>query len=377
MALGVSVVPSTAPPTRGVPTATDAWFVAGVSDVGDVGEAIAINGLAQFESLVGPRTAGNITLWDAMDVFFREGGARAYLSISRAGADLDDALGFFPEGLGPGQVSVIGGTIDSASSILAVNHAVNYNRCAILDIPASFDPGDAVTELEAYADAIEAVDTQGYAAIFGSYVSVPPPAGAAGGSLRTVTAAPVVAALCARVDQTGNPNQAAAGRHLPLQYVSSLEHNLTLANQEIALDFGVNFFAEVYGVLENYGFQTTVDQSPNTPFWQFNCSRMRMAMVARAKQIGENFLFKTIDGQGALAASLKGSLDAMMLEFYAAGAVYGRTPAEAFFVDTGPGVNTIDSISAGQLRAVCSAVLSLHAKAVEIELVSVPVGGTA
>ena len=332
MSLGVSVIPSTAPPTRGVPTVTDTWFVAGVSGVGDVGEAFSVNGLAQFESLIGTRSAtGNQGLWDAMDVFFREGGARACLSVARAVADLDDALDVFPETLGPGQVSMIGAAdgseISVPNSTLVTQHAQDHNRIAILDIPTTYVDGDPVSELVTYGDAIDSIDPQGYAGIFGSRVTVPPPAGVAGASARTVPASPVIAALCARVDQTGNPNQAAAGRWLPLQYVTSLASNLSMADQELALDAGVNFFANVYGVLENYGFQTTVDQSPDNPFWQLNCSRMRMAMVARAKEIGENFLFKTIDGRGALATSLAGSLNAMCLEYYAAGALFGQTPS--------------------------------------------------
>jgi hypothetical protein len=160
-----------------------------------------------------------------------------------------------------------------------------------------------------------------------------------------------------------------------MQYVTDIRGSFTASDRELLLNAGLNTSAEIFGVLENYGFQTAIDQSVNSPFWQANCCRMRMALVAQAKAIGENYMFKTMDGQGLLSNDLKGHLESMLLDYFNIGSLYGATPAEAFKVDVGANTNTIDSIAQSRLRAIAQVVLSLHAKSVEIELVTIPVGG--
>ena len=80
MALGVTVTTRTAPPAGGaIPTATDAWFVAGVTDAGTLSEPVEVRDMATFESEFAGRTAGNIELWDALDFFFRSRASREFV----------------------------------------------------------------------------------------------------------------------------------------------------------------------------------------------------------------------------------------------------------------------------------------------------------
>lgn len=367
--LGVTVTARTTPPTGGIPTATDTWFVLADTDVGDDTVATQVSDLADFENQFGPRLAGNIALWDALDVYFREGGKRAYIAVGTDATALDQFTGQ----LGPGQLSAIGGTPDDTLFEMLWTHAADHNRVVIGDVPGPSvqDVGDLI----GLADGVSDV-RNGTGGLFGPWVVVPGPAGVTGVTERQVPASPVIAALCARVDETGNPNQAAAGRQWPLQYVVDFTQTFTDVDRADLLDAGVNLFANIYGVLENYGFQTTVDQRDDNPFWQLNCSRMRMALVANAQAIGENFMFRPIDGRGILASSLADGLNAMLLGYYSVNALYGDSPLDAFDVNVGQTVNTIESIAQGTLRAVATVVLTLHAKAIQIELVTVPVGGT-
>jgi hypothetical protein len=341
--------------------------------VGPTDKSVVVRDLAQFEAEFGTRTGANIELWDALDVFFREGGKRA---IVARGVALADALDLFHFGQGPGQLSCIGFPLaaDAASMEALWPHAAANNRFVIGDVPDAVDSSG----LEAYGDALQAVDTsEGLGALFGPHVLVPAPAGVVGASPRKVPASPVIAALCARVDETGNPNQAAAGRWQPLQYVSELTYDVDMDERADLLDHGVNLMGEIYGVLENYGFQTPVEQNIDNPFWQANCSRTRMSLVAEALAIGENYMFRPIDGQGERASGFKTDLEAMLLGYWTSGALFGSEPAEAFRVDVGETINTEETIAQGKLRATATVVLSLHAKAVEIELVSIPIGGQA
>lgn len=370
-ALGVSVTTRNSPPTGGIPTATDTWFVAAYTDVGTSLVPQYVRDLAEFETKFGPRTGVNIALWDAMDVYFREGGKRAYV-VRGAVAGLQAALDTLLATLGAGQVSAVNYVFDASGATLTslINHAAATNRVAIVDTADSSD----VTALKTYGNLVQD-ETIGSGGIFAPYLIVPAPAGVVGGSTRRVPPSSAIAALCARVDETGNVNQAAAGRWLPYQYVNDLAYDFLVADRIQMLDAGVNTSAEIYGVLENYGFQTLVPQSIDNPYWQLNCSRMRMALVAQAQAIGENYVFRPIDGRGELANDLKSQLDAMLLEYWSIGALYGNEPQDAYRVEVGSTINTPTTIAQGKLRAVADVCLTLHAKAVSIDLVTVPVGG--
>lgn len=283
---------------------------------------------------------------------------------------IDGALAMFTRDLGPGQVSAPEETPGTATYQKLYDHALNNNRFAIGDGTSTA----TVSSLITLGNQIPTGEAD-YGMVVGQYVTVPGPAGVIGAGPRTVAGSAVAAALCARCDTLGNPNRAAAGRDFPLQYTTGFALTVNDTDRNTLLNVGVNTFALVYGVLELYGFQTGVAQSDTTPFWQANCSRARMFIVAQAQSLGENYMFRPIDGQGRLAGQLKSDLDAMLLALYQANGLFGPTPQDAFATEVGAAVNTVATIAQGELHAACEARLSLSAKAVIIDLVSVPVSG--
>jgi hypothetical protein len=75
---GTRIIRRETPPPRSAPTDTSVWFVAGLADRGEL-KPVRIGSMADFERYFGLRQSYSI-LWDALDVYFREGGARAYIS---------------------------------------------------------------------------------------------------------------------------------------------------------------------------------------------------------------------------------------------------------------------------------------------------------
>lgn len=367
--LGVEVRTRTARVARGIPVETGTWFVAGEAASGSTTEAVLVRSISDFAIEYGPRAVANQALYDAVDAYFAEGGKEAY--VGRHTNAPQAALDLFDPALGPGQVSIIGEPNDAALYTSLLAHAKLADRVALLDV----NTGDDVTAMNALGVAARALVDADYGAVFGPWVDIPAPAGVIGASARSVPASPVIAALIARADALGNPNRAAAGRDFPLQYVTGFDIDVSTASREALLDAGVNTFATIYGVLENYGFQTPVLQDEDNPYWQFNCSRTRMWLKARAAAAGEPFVFRTLDGRGRLAAALKGDLDGIALELYGVDGLFGETPQDAFSVEVGAAINTVDNIAQGVLSAVMEARLSLHAKAVLIDLVTIPVTG--
>lgn len=370
MPLGVEVRTRLAPAARGAPTDTGTAFIAGKAASGTLTEAKLVRSVADFTTEYGVRETANAKLFDWLDAFFREGGQRAYVGRYTDVGTVDTGLGLFSKDLGPGQVAATEETPGATTYGKLLVHAEANNRVALMDV----DQGDTVSDMSTLGDAIPATNTE-YGALFGPWIEIPGPSGVIGAGPRTVPASAITAALCARVDALGNPNRAAAGRDFPLQYATGFERTVDDQDRLDLLADGVNTFAEIYHVLELYGFQTGVEQNEENPFWQFNCCRARMWIKAQALSLGEGYMFKPIDGRGRLARGLKTDLDGMLLELYQIDGLYGDTPAEAFAVEVGSSVNTEGSIAQGELHAVAEVRFSLHAKSIIIDLVSVPITG--
>jgi hypothetical protein len=372
MSIGVEVNTRLAPASRGIPTLTDTLFVAGWVATGVAATPRPLRSIGDFELVHGARVTGNQVLYDGLDAFFREGGRVAYVSGYDADGspqDFDEALALFSADFGPGQLAAWNETPGATAYGKLRTHALNNNRFALYDVALDADVAAMTTSGGA------TVDNDEYGMVAGQWLDIPAVAGSIGGSARQVPGSAVLAALIARSDALGNPNRAAAGRDFPLQYAEGITVPVTDAERATLLAAGVNTYADKYGVLQMYGFQTPLPQNADNPFWQANVSRARMWLKARAKAAGENYMFKTIDGRGRLTGRLKTDLDAICLELYGVDGLFGETPSDAFATEAGASVNTIDGIAQGELRGLVEARFSLHTKRVLIDLVSVPITG--
>jgi hypothetical protein len=98
-----------------------------------------------------------------------------------------------------------------------------------------------------------------------------------------------------------------------------------------------------------------------------------MQIVAKAEAIAENYVFAQIDGRRVKISQFGADLTGMLVPYYESGALFGDTVDDAFYVDVGPAVNTLESIAAGILRAVVGLRMSPFAELVIVEIVKVAV----
>lgn len=77
---GVIFTESTAPASRGAPTDTGTLFVTGTAGRGPVNTAVLVHSMGDCVRVFGQRNAEYAGLYDYVDVFFREGGSRVYVS---------------------------------------------------------------------------------------------------------------------------------------------------------------------------------------------------------------------------------------------------------------------------------------------------------
>lgn len=281
------------------------------------------------------------------------------------------AINRIPKGKGPGQVAYPGSTTATMQDGI-VNHAKTNHRFALLDGADT----SSNTTLASAADAVRASanipgDGPSYAAIFAPWIVVP---GVVTGTSRTIPPTAIAAALIARNDgATGNPNEPAAGANGETRYSIDLSQpEWTDAVREALNTKGVNVFRTVQGRIRLYGYRT-LTETYDTPNLPIGSARTRMAVSSRADGIGEQFLFKQIDGRGRTIAEFAGALTGMLHGFWQLGALYGESPEEAFLVETGPSVNTVTTLGNNELRAVIAMRTSPFGELVRFEIVAVPV----
>jgi uncharacterized protein len=273
------------------------------------------------------------------------------------------ALNMFASALGPGQVSVPG-RASMNSAVLA--HAEARNRVAILDAPDSA----SAAALTSAATALKTDTNARYGGMFGPVAICP---GIVSNTVRNVPYSAVQAGLISRLS---NPNQPAAGVNGMARYATAVKYDYTDAERESMNAAGVNIARNMFGGVRTYGYRTLVDPNRMPEWLQLNSLRTVMAVKAQAEIIGENYVFSQIDGRRINIGAFNGELTGMLIPFYREGALYGETPADAFYVDTGPLVNTPDTIADGQLRAVIGIRTSPFAEMVEIEIVKLPLPDT-
>jgi phage tail sheath protein FI len=278
-------------------------------------------------------------------------------------ANWTTALALFTNDLGPGQVAMPGRTTPAAQANLMA-HAANFNRVCLID---AVDSGSKAT-LKSAAMGLRGVPNARHAALFAPWAVVP---GLIAGTTRTVPWSAIEAGIIAKNDAAVSPNFAAAG----IQYGQALypialsQKKFSDADRQELNANGVNIAVQQFGGIMAYGYRTLTDPNLDPNWIQFTNSRLYMAIVAQADAIGENYVFSQIDGKGVTLGKFNGDLTAMLLNFYNEGSLYGGTSDQAFTVDTGPSVNTPQTIAAGEIHAVLRVKMSPFAELVVIEIV--------
>jgi phage tail sheath protein FI len=268
-----------------------------------------------------------------------------------------NALNLFTFDMGPGQV-VAPGRTSTAGHTQLISHAEARNRVALLDL----------TDSASSSTLIANVGTSRFAAAFAPWLQIP---GLVAGAPRTVPMSALVAGLIARNDPSLGTNHAAAGRFGLSNYgIGVSQAAWDDPTRQTLNSSGVNVVRLLNGSVTVFGWRSTTNAVSDPNWIDFGNSRQYMKLSAELNQVGQNYLFETIDGQqGKTVGGFHDALAGVLLAHYVAGELFGDTPDAAFFVDTGPTVNTLARIAALELHAVCSVKMSPFAEHVVIQIV--------
>lgn len=268
--------------------------------------------------------------------------------------------------LGPGQVSQPGRTTQTAH-VQLLQHAADRNRSALLD---AIDTSNETTLTTAATSLKAATAQEQRGVLLADWWTAP---GDSAGTIRTVPGSAVLAGLIARSDAlTGNPNVPIAGAAGQPRYATGPVNDRTQTERDTLASAGLLPAAVLYGTAQFYGWRTLIDPATDPLRSQFNVQRLVMAIKARAQQIGDRFVFRSIDGQGLLLAELKSQLEAMLAAYQNTDrpAIYGTREAPGYTVDVGPTVNPLADLQAGTVKAVLEVRPSPFAETVRIEIVT-------
>lgn len=277
-----------------------------------------------------------------------------------------NALNLFTADLGPGQVCAFGRT-SSVGHQQLIDHAEAKGRVALLDLTDTATVGTLTSDVS--------TSTSRFAAPFTPWIVVP---GVTAGSTRTVPPSAFVAGNIARNDPQFGPNRPAAGSAGVSRYAIGVSQPaFTDANRQTLNDNSVNVIRMMFGTARTYGWRSMCDPVTDASWVDFGNGRLFVAVSAQLSAVGENFMFDEIDGQnGETIGSFHSALAGVLLDHYNRGELFGDTADQAFNVDTGPAVNTLATIAANELHAVCAIKMSPMAEYIAIEIVKRQVSET-
>lgn len=275
------------------------------------------------------------------------------------------AITQFTKDLGPGQIAMPGRSTATAHTNL-ITHAAANNRRALLDYTDT--PTRATLVTAAGVDSL--VANSEFAAAFAPWAIIP---GVTSGTTRTVPYSAIEAGIIARNDGAGvSPNQPSAGTQYGVsQYALGLSQPAWSDTDREALNNGgVNVAMLINGQVTTFGYRSLAPANVPADWLLFSNSRLVMAIVAQCQVVGLRYVLHLIDGQGIVFKDFAGDLKAVIQPYFDDGSLFGPTPQDAYLVDTGPSVNTPDTIAALQLNAIVSLQLSPFAEMVPIQIVT-------
>jgi phage tail sheath protein FI len=343
-------------------------FAVGKAQKEDFGLVYSID---QFNTLFGDRQPGS-SLYDGVQVFFREGGFRAYVASVPMTADAEaiaEASTQFVSDYGPGTLTAFGETDNEVHLALAEQTAIG--RIALLDAPDTAVVADLISASAAITGEAN-LHGDRFSAMFAPWDVAP---GLVPGTTRTVPPSARVAGNLARNDAQGYSSGDPASGVLGIaKYVQSLSQPAwSDADRQTLNEASINVSRMVQMGVRTYGWRSLADQVLDQNWTMFNGSRTIMAIKSSLNITAENFVFSKLDSMARVTAKYAGAISNVCLEYYNNGDLYGDTSKEAFSVDTGPAVNTDASFAQGILSANVGLRTASMAEQVIINIAKVPI----
>jgi phage tail sheath protein FI len=292
-----------------------------------------------FKNLFGDIQAGNSTLAHAVYGFFNNGGTRCWVTRTAAAATADtagDALDGFAAIDEIALVAVPGAT-DAAIQQAVVDHCERLgDRFALLD-------GQRITAPSNWtASAIKGtVNNSNYAALYFPWLQVYDP----------VSNAPIVvppsghvAGIYARVDTERGVHKAPA--NVSVRGALGVESRLGKPDQDGLNPAGINVIRDINGAITVWGART-LGGDANGEWKYVNVRRLFLYLRESIDEGTQWIVFEP--NTPALWSKITRNVNAFLTNVWRSGALFGNTPAEAFYVRCDASTNPPEVRDLGQV----------------------------
>ncbi len=350
----VEEVPSGTRSIQGVGTTTAAFVGRAPATDRRLNEAVPVNGWAQFVKEFAPPGTASTPLARAVYGYFENGGRRCFIvNIGDSESLIGDArrrqgVAVLEEVSEVAMVAAPGFTHAAAWDALLSHCEKMRDRFAILDAPEDVDDVGRLTQVSTGAEGKglrPRMSDQGYGAVYYPWFSTPDPLGD-GKTLVTVPPSGHMAGIYARTDVTRGVHKAPANE--VVRGALRLVRDVTPEEQGELNQVGVNcirYFPR--GGIRVWGARTLADAASE---WRYINVRRLFNYVEESIALGTNWtVFEPNDA--TLWKSIRRDVSAFLLRLWRDGALMGRTPEQAFFVQCDEQTNTPETIDAGQVIA--------------------------
>jgi phage tail sheath protein FI len=356
-------------PIEAVGTSTAAFVGLAPDAAARTGEAVAVNNWTQFAStFLGSGTSTHLS--SAVHGFFLNGGRRCYVvntggTVPLVGANRSGALDALSSIDEISIVAVPGATdADTYDALLTYCELLRY-RVAVLDAPPSVgdmsqltvqtappsgskgkksDAGSGGADATAPTGARPRRSDGGYGAVYFPWLRV---RDVVTGELVDVPPSGHVAGIWARTDGTRGVHKAPANE--TVRGALDLSYRLTDEEQGVLNPAGVNAirFFSTDGI-KVWGARTLADSASE---WRYLNVRRLLNMIEESIVASTRWIvFEPNDR--TLWKSIRRDVSAFLTRMWRDGALFGRTPDEAFFVQCDEETNPPEVVDAGQVVTV-------------------------
>ena len=369
----VEEISAGARPIQAVGTSTASFIGEAPLAAAFVNEAKAVNNWSEFVARFLPAEESerkSTVLSNAVYGFFENGGSRCFIINTGKEADVDDALAVAAI---EDEIAIVAapGLTDPATHAALQTHCERLeDRVAILDTLEEVDDIGLLTQVETApvpkeeggggrrksragggADEgpkkgglLPAESKRGFTTVYFPWITVLDPIA---DTLVNVPPSGHMAGIWARSDANRGVHKAPANE--TVNGALNLTYRLTRDEQAVLNDVGVNclrLFARS-GILV-WGARTRADAASE---WRYLNVRRLFNMIEESIVEGTNWIvFEPNDR--TLWKSIRRDIGAFLTRVWRDGALFGATPAEAFFVKCDEETNPPDVIDAGQVVAI-------------------------
>lgn len=298
-----------------------------------------ITGWEQFKTRFGDFQAGNKTLAHAVYGFFNNGGTRCWLTRLTDASDATDVTSALQRFEAIDEIAIVAvpGALNAAVQGALLDHCENMgDRFAILD-------GQRTATLTPAAIQGTVRDSN-YAALYFPWIQVYDPVTSAND---TIPPSGHMAGIYARVDSERGVHKAPANE--AIRGALGLEALLSKSDQDGLNPDGINIIRDLNGAIRVWGART-LGGDANGEWKYVNVRRLFLFLRESIDEGTQWVVFEpnTLE----LWAKIVRNVSAFLTNVWRAGALFGATPQEAFFVKCDAETNPPEVRDLGQVVTV-------------------------